>query len=248
MNKISRFYVKNILRRLARARVKGIPFEVEGIKLLLDLTRKKEFNIAIQKLDWYELAFLASHYVPGTHFLDVGANIGFYSLYLAHKIPGIPVLAFEPDTVTAHKFSRHVELNGFDNITIGQYAIAESTGTRAFRIKPGGRDFDGPVLPEMYRGKNGYFVDVPCKTLLDSLNENGVDRVSIMKIDAGGYELPILRQFFENAPATIYPGAMVIECRGDMIATAGASPIELLIKKGYSLVWHKIDNFCFVRK
>ncbi len=63
--------------------------------------------------DWREMHLLLDVLRPGDHFVDVGANVGVYSL-LASTIPGIEVWAFEPASVAAERAAENIRRNGLE--------------------------------------------------------------------------------------------------------------------------------------
>ena len=69
----------------------------------------------------------------GDGFVDVGANIGTYSL-LARRLVGPTgrVVAFEPHPVAAARLRENVELNRIDNIEVHEAAVADVAGEAEF--------------------------------------------------------------------------------------------------------------------
>lgn len=66
---------------------------------------------------------------PGDVVLDVGANIGYYTLLFAKLVgPTGRVHAFEPDPTNFAVLSHNVALNGYTNVTLHQKAVAERAG------------------------------------------------------------------------------------------------------------------------
>ena len=75
-------------------------------------------------LDW-----LDSFLKPGDTVYDVGANIGQYSLYAAHKLgKDVSILAFEPEALNQAKLNKNIVLNDMVGV-ITPYAIAVSDKT-----------------------------------------------------------------------------------------------------------------------
>lgn len=69
---------------------------------------------------------------PGDLFLDVGANIGSYTI-LASGVAGALTWAFEPDPGTARDLERNVELNGLNpRVTMHRHALGDSDGEVTF--------------------------------------------------------------------------------------------------------------------
>jgi FkbM family methyltransferase len=71
----------------------------------------------------------------GATVLDLGSNVGFYTL-LAAELVGPPgqVYAFEPVQRNIEFLRRHVALNKLTNVTVIEAAICESTGRRRFQF------------------------------------------------------------------------------------------------------------------
>jgi FkbM family methyltransferase len=225
---------------------KRIEIELKNVRMEIDLTQILDMQYAYGTYDTEELEFLESYYQPGDSFIDIGANLGFYSLYLAEKFHDLRVLAFEPDPYNIAKFRKNISLNGAKNICLCEEAVGDDNCCKELMLNTGNN-----------RGGNSFVVDqsqscgetstitVPCKTLFTSLIENDIQRVGIAKMDVEGYEYPILKKFFSEAPKSLYPRAIVIEAFGNNISLVGGSPIELLIRHDYELVSHTLFNFCF---
>ncbi len=115
--------------------------------------------------------------VRGDLFLDVGANVGTYSVLCAAL--GAEVIAFEPAPDTAHLLRENVALNGF-SIEVIQAAAGSERGETAFTR---GRDAVNRRDP---LGE----ATVPVVTL-DSVV--GARRVAGIKVDVEGFELDVLQ-------------------------------------------------------
>lgn len=80
---------------------------------------------------------------PGMTALDIGANLGFYTLLLADLVgPSGRVLAFEPNPAIADRLRRSVAVNGFASTTdVHAVALGTATGEIAMELvreQPGG--------------------------------------------------------------------------------------------------------------
>ncbi len=83
--------------------------------------------------DYPEMRFIQDYLKPGDTFIDIGANVGLYTL-LALSIVGKTghVHAFEPNASTAKLFSESIRLNAAQNVTLHQVAVGEQNANVAF--------------------------------------------------------------------------------------------------------------------
>jgi len=123
--------------------------------------------------------------------LDVGANIGWYSLLLARHRPGIRVHGFEPDPDTFALLEGNVRANGLEGIHVWPCALSDSPGAKSlFRYadKNTGRN---SLLPINSAGS----VEIASRRLDEFVEHEGLDveRIRFVKIDVEGYEAVVLR-------------------------------------------------------
>jgi len=74
-----------------------------------------------------EVAHLMARVIrEGDHVIDIGANIGFFTLLLAKLVgPNGAVTAFEPSPGTFAKLRENVRLNGFKHVSCMQQALSD---------------------------------------------------------------------------------------------------------------------------
>jgi FkbM family methyltransferase len=114
---------------------------------------------------------------PGSLFVDVGANVGTYTIWAAER--GAEVLALEPAADTFGLLLENVALNGYQ-VTAVQAAAGDRCGTARFST---GRDAGNSLDP-----------DGPVETELVTIDSLIGDRhVTGMKVDVEGFELDVLR-------------------------------------------------------
>ena len=165
-----------------------IQVERHGATFELDLT---EFiDKALHDQGCFEpttTAVLARLARPGMTVLDIGANIGAHTLHLALRVgPNGRVFAFEPMSEAFCKLRRNAELNPtVSNLTLNHMALGTENGTlqadfnHSWPVDGNYRE----VQPE----------SVPVRRLDDYLEEQGVARVGLIKLDVDGFEHKILR-------------------------------------------------------
>ena len=129
---------------------------------------------------------------PGGTFVDIGANIGWFSLLAASVVgPGGRVIAVEPNPHNVALLERSAKENGFANIEVLAVAVADRTGAVALETDGS----NGRVIPI----DGAPPVPVPASFVvaaepLDALlGPRGLDRLDLVKIDVEGAEPLVLR-------------------------------------------------------
>ena len=132
--------------------------------------------------------------LEGTTVLDIGANVGFFSIFLSRLVGATGnVISFEPLPRNIEFIYQHIQLNKIDNIEIISAAVSDKIGKMKFA--------NSPLYAQGYLTDKGN-VEVNVITL-DSLH-NFINPVSLVKIDVEGAEIDVLRGgekfFLENRP------------------------------------------------
>lgn len=78
-----------------------------------------------------EGALLSQSFKPGLRFLDVGANVGYFSLFVAQRCPGAVIHSFEPHPLTSQVLALNAWSSGAD---ITPHALALSGGDRILAL------------------------------------------------------------------------------------------------------------------
>lgn len=143
-----------------------------------------------------EIDFLTSVAKIGMRVLDIGANIGLYTILLAHKVgPQGRVWSFEPFAPVRGLLYENVKNNGLKNVEVIDKAVAERSGEAVFHVFQNGADvynsLGAQFRIEGLRAMNEVVVDV---ISLDNFAANsGLDSVDIIKIDVEGAEELVVR-------------------------------------------------------
>jgi FkbM family methyltransferase len=101
-----------------------------------------DISVEVQKFGWYEdekfdTEVFTNHLKPGMTVVDLGANIGFYSL-LARSIVGENgrVFSFEPFSGNISLLRESIKQNGFSNIIPIETAVSDKSGTTTLHLSP----------------------------------------------------------------------------------------------------------------
>jgi FkbM family methyltransferase len=155
-----------------------------------------------------ELDFLRAHTPTGGVFVDVGANVGTYALALARHVGSTgKVIAVEPHPITHARLAFNRTASGFSQVALVAAAAGSTDGELMIET-----DGDNLGASHIASGElSSTAISVPSLRLQRILVDAGVSQVDALKIDVEGYEDRVLTGFFKQAPATLWPRAVVIE-------------------------------------
>jgi len=150
--------------------------------------------------------------------IDVGSNIGLFSLFASRICPNGQIYSFEPNSKNFSMFQRNILKNQINNIKVFPYALGNEGGTRKlFKLKEGLDSVDGGATLEdsSFNYQNPlYDTDVKNSesvkliTLDEFVEQEKLTKVGFIKIDTEGYE----KQVINGAKQTIKRFSPVIAC------------------------------------
>jgi len=159
-----------------------------------------------------EVEFILQVLGPEMVFLDIGANVGLFSLAAAKRHPKAKVYAFEPCKWTFQILQRNLQLNSLDNVQAYRTALGDYTGEAVLQVNAVGRDGLNTIgRPSHTDCQIVAQEKVPITTLDAFLVEHGIGRVDVMKVDVEGAELLVFQGaknllMREDAPLILYEG------------------------------------------
>lgn len=174
----------------------------------------------------------------GDVFLDIGANVGFYTLYFGERVGGEGrVHAFEPEPRTFESLRRSVAENGFGAwVKCHHPALSDQKGTLPFHWV---KDGSAHSLVAEAKGREDRYagsIEVPVSTLDDVAEGLQLARVDLVKIDVEGEEPRTVRGMLRTLRATGLPPVWA-EVRGPKGSTRAPStyvPVrDTLAELGY---------------
>jgi FkbM family methyltransferase len=124
----------------------------------------------------------------GNTVLDIGANIGIYSILLSRLVGKTgKVYAFEPDPITVEYLKKNIRLNKCENVIIVPVALSSQNG-KITLLKPEGSGDAFNYISHTNRGNTSEaFID--SLKLDDYVDQTGIKKIDFVKIDVEGAEL-----------------------------------------------------------
>lgn len=182
---------------------------------------------------------------PGSHVIDVGGNIGYYSLVSA-SLGNFVIDAFEPNDINIMRFCESIMLNDWDHtistggrssVRVYPYGVSNKPGTMTFRFarNPGAGSFDSSQESRHNGSK-----ELPVITLDDFVRDKGYFEsrpvISIMKVDVEGHEAPVLLGAKELFKARLVKNVLMEVSPTDANADMLQEAFNNMMDSGYVLI------------
>ena len=193
-------------------------FRTSGVFLFVT---RRGVSISVPKKLYalFKSIFLREHYLEGLvlplpvrpTIIDVGANVGFFSLFAASKW-GAEVFAYEPVQANYEEMANNVKANPHVTINCRRMAVSSVSGDiEIFFDKTATLTTTATACPS--EPKTWKIEKVKAVTLLDILESEGLRTVDLLKMDCEGSEFSIL---YQTSPETLRRiNQMAIEVHGN---------------------------------
>ncbi len=151
-----------------------------------------------------DIDFLLQAVADGGTFVDIGCNIGLYTLPLAVAAgPMGQVISIDANPAMAAQLLWHAQATHLSNLTVVNCAVGDAEGLVDLNIRK-----DDVAIVSVSESPSGEIRLLP---LLAILTETGVTKVDALKIDIEGYEDKALPPFLDSALDALLPKCIVIE-------------------------------------
>jgi FkbM family methyltransferase len=127
-------------------------------------------------------------------FLDIGANIGLFSLPLAHRQPGTRVFGFEPHPSNAKCFRESIRINAFKNVGLTEAALGNATGKVSLFLDETDSGGHTTVAENLWNNRaETRGLTVESILLDDFVRQNQIENIDVIKMDVQGAEDEVLK-------------------------------------------------------
>lgn len=160
---------------------------------------------------------------PGDCFLDIGANIGLYTLESARIVGDNGVVyAFEPNSENYRHLLRNTELNNLENVKAMNFGIGDERTKISLRLPKNGNkgeytigDVEGEIIE-----------DVNIEKMDDVVKKEDINKINLVKMDIEGAEIDALKGMRETINK--YRPVFLIEIWKEALGRFKYTPAELV--------------------
>jgi FkbM family methyltransferase len=222
-------------RVVGRPITAGLPY---GLRIhVYPDSRSASLALYTRLPEYDEMEFAVRLLRQGDVVVDVGANIGLYTLLAARHVEGGRVIAFEPHPLAAHRLRENVSLNGLGNVDVRAEAVGAASGEARLTQD---LDTDNFILPDHETEPRAVTVHI---STLDEVVPPGA-RPALVKVDTEGFETAVLAgatRLLADAAVT----AWIVEARehGSKYGHRDDTVLDTFRRAGYgSYVYHAEAN------
>jgi len=141
------------------------------------------------------------HLDPSKDVLDIGANVGFFSVLFGKAIhEDRRVLAAEPTPGALERLKYNLKRNEVDNVIIHEGLVGSSDETVSFNVVVGKEEYSSmkPIAHEHALSFDTREMQLPCRRVDELVQKNGL-QPGFMKVDVEGAEWEV----FQGCVSTI---------------------------------------------
>ena len=225
-----------------------IKTKVDGVSFYIYFDYRSDVKIAFGNYNKKEINFIKQCMTSNSTFIDIGSNIGIYTINIASIYPKtdfFKILSIEANPLMIKRQKENVELlnkerKGVkDKIILEECAVSNIEGNLQLDLESG---YGSASLSE---NKTNDCISVKANTLMNILIKNKINKITCLKIDIEGHEDKALIPFFKSAERSLYPLNIVMEFSSQQEWTEEPNLIGFLSKIGYKIQLKTRGNICF---
>lgn len=239
----------HFLRSIGIAALRGRPLDLAPLGARMRLhpagnNVEKRLAFTPQYFDAAERDYLEGIMRDDIVFVDVGADVGGYALFVAARAGGqARILAVEPQPDIFERLVFNIRQNGFATVKALACAVSDQDGPVTLFVNP--KDSGETSMRTVNAHAKGRQLAVQGRTLAGLITEEGLTRIDVLKLDIEGAEELVLGPFFADAPARLWPEVLIVD---EASGWFGVDLPALFERCAYSVVQRTATNIIYRRQ
>ena len=165
----------------------------KGIKLICNLEDERATPLEVLNFGNYEseeIKMIETFLKADSVILDIGANVGWYSMHLAISVPRGKVIAFEPIPKIFDYLKRNIALNNIKNIETYNFGLSEKKEVVEFYFDP--KLTGATSLRNLHENREK--IKIECNVeKMDDIIPRITTRIDFIKCDVEGAEILVVK-------------------------------------------------------
>jgi FkbM family methyltransferase len=123
--------------------------------------------------------------------MDLGANVGFFALFLEWYARGIRVHCFEPGGITRQRLERNINANGLGEfVVVHPFALSDRSGL--VHLKTAKLAAQRSIFDNEFVDTAGDQEEVRCISLDEAVELTNAEHIDLLKMDVEGAEIEVV--------------------------------------------------------
>lgn len=136
---------------------------------------------------------------PGMTVLDIGANLGYYTIMMARWVAPGRVIAIEPAAQNVGLLKKNIAVNKLTNVDVISAAISDRSGNRNFYLSTMSNLNTFHPAGSAHSHLTGQVVPVQTLTIAQIMEGHG--QLDLIRMDVEGHEVEIIRSLLPDIMA-----------------------------------------------
>ncbi len=192
-----------------------------------------------------EIKFIKNKIENNSWFVDIGSNIGLYSLNISNintKYKKVKTFSIEPNPIIFERLKKNYQLlvsqNKFvkNNFLLKNCAIGDSESFGKIDKKV---DHANVKIIKNKKVNNKKFIKIKITKLSYLLNKYKIKNISCIKIDTEGYEFKIIKNFFKRDNINFFPKYLIVEHNNEKNYIRNE---KIILKNNYKIIFTTNSN------
>ncbi len=247
LRKILIYFIENIIKTIKSDKSKALFItNFYDFKIYYYGDQQTGTKLYFSRNERKEIEFIKNKIKNNTWFVDIGSNIGLYSLNISNlnnKYKKVKTLSIEPNPKIYQRLKKNYKLlvsqNKFvrNNFLLKNFAIGDKEEIGNIDMKVPHANVKIIKNKKFNVKKN--IIKVKIIKLSSLLKKCKIKNISCIKIDTEGYEFKILNNFFKKKNLKFFPQYLIIEHNNDKnyIKTE-----KIILKNNYEIIFTTNSN------
>lgn len=226
-----------ILALIARSfrckNLSDVEVSVLGRKMLLTPSDLLDNRLIFtpQWFDYQERRFIRKILSKGDYVIDVGANIGAYTLVFADLVGSQgAVTAIEAELENAKRLRHNINLNNIRWVDVCNIGVSDKNEVLTLLLNSTG-NVGGHSFFEQSDTEEPPVQEVQCRPLSELIDTT--KKPKLMKLDIEGFEHRVLHRYFDDIRDTQWPEFILLE---DDPLRREDDAVSLILSRGYKII------------
>ena len=193
-----------------------------------------------------EIKFIKKKIENNSWFVDIGSNIGLYSLNISNinsKYKKVKTFSIEPNPIIFERLKKNYQLlvsqNKFvkNNFLLKNCAIGDREGFGKIDKKVDHANVK--IIKNKKNNINKKFIKIKITKLSYLLKKYKIKNISCIKIDTEGYEFKIIKNFFKKNNVKFFPKYLIVEHNNEKNYIRNE---QIILKNNYEIIFTTNSN------